>query len=124
MSTFHLSVTQKQTHIPQVGTLSASSGQLKKLSTFACKVFHLMCIIVVYKQTFIHFKNMLLTKFVEVPNTNIKEEVLSDFGYDLCYDMAQQYGHAQLVWYVSTEQELLRESIRTKIKPSTKGVVF
>ena len=32
-------------------------------------------------------------------NTNIKEEVLSDFGYDLCYDMAQQYGHAQLVWY-------------------------
>ena len=23
---------------------------------------------------------MLLTKFVEVPNTNIKEEVLSDFG--------------------------------------------
>ena len=58
-----------------------------------------MCIIVVYKQTFIHFKNMLITKFVEVPNTNIKEEVLSDFGYDLCYDMAQQYGHAQLVWY-------------------------
>ena len=42
---------------------------------------------------------MLITKFVEVPNTNIKEEVLSDFGYDLCYDMAQQYGHAQLVWY-------------------------
>ena len=30
---------------------------------------------------------------------NIQEEVLSDFGYDLCYDMAQQYGHAQLVWY-------------------------
>ena len=42
---------------------------------------------------------MLLTKFVEVPNTNIKEEVLSDFGCDMCYDMAQQYGHAQLVWY-------------------------
>ena len=42
---------------------------------------------------------MLLTKFVEVPNTNIKEEVLSDFGWDMCYDMAQQYGHAQLVWY-------------------------
>ena len=41
----------------------------------------------------------MLQKFVEVPNTNIQEEVLSDFGYDLCYDMAQQYGHAQLVWY-------------------------
>ena len=23
----------------------------------------------------------------------------NDFGYDLCYDMAQQFGHAQLVWY-------------------------
>ena len=42
---------------------------------------------------------MLLTKFVEVPNTNIREGVLSDFGWDMCYDMAQQYGHAQLVWY-------------------------
>ena len=42
---------------------------------------------------------MLITKFVEVPNTNIQEEVTNDFVYDLCYDMAQQYGHAQLVWY-------------------------
>ena len=42
---------------------------------------------------------MLITKFVEVPNTNIQEEVTNDFGYALCYDMAQQFGHAQLVWY-------------------------
>ena len=42
---------------------------------------------------------MFIQKFVEVPNKNIQEEVLSDFGYDLCYDMAQQYGHAQLVRY-------------------------
>ena len=70
---------------------------VKTLSTIA----RIFLKIVYYNsiQTFIHFKNMLLTKFVEVPNTNIKEEVLSDFGYDLCYDMAQQYGHAQLVWY-------------------------
>jgi len=25
---------------------------------------------------------MLITKFVEVPNTNIQEEVTNDFGYD------------------------------------------
>ena len=70
---------------------------VKTLSTFA----RIFLKIVYYNsiQTFIHFKNMLLTKFVEVPNTNIKEEVLSDFGWDMCYDMAQQYGHAQLVWY-------------------------
>ena len=36
--------------------------------------------------------------FIEVPNTNIKEPV-SGFCYDLLYDMAQQYGQAELVWY-------------------------
>ena len=41
----------------------------------------------------------MIQKFIEIPNTNIREEFLSDFAYDLLYDMAQQYGHAQLVWY-------------------------
>ena len=30
---------------------------------------------------------------------NNQRTVVNDFGYDLLYDMAQQYGHAQLVWY-------------------------
>ena len=42
---------------------------------------------------------MMIQKFIEIPNTIIIEPVLNDFGYDLLYDMAQQYGHAQLVWY-------------------------
>ena len=42
---------------------------------------------------------MMIQKFIEIPNTNIREEVLSDFAYDLLYDMAQQYGKAELVWY-------------------------
>ena len=42
---------------------------------------------------------MMIQKFIEIPNTNIIEEVLSDFAYDLLYDMAQQYGKAELVWY-------------------------
>ena len=41
---------------------------------------------------------MITEYFIEVPNTNIKEPV-EGFAYDLLYDMAQQYGHAQLVWY-------------------------
>lgn len=41
----------------------------------------------------------MIQKFVEVPNTTIKEPVTNDFGYDLCYDMAQEYGIAELVWY-------------------------
>ena len=42
---------------------------------------------------------MLVTKYVEVPNTNIQEEVTNDFGYDLCYDLAQEFGFAEVCWY-------------------------
>ena len=42
---------------------------------------------------------MMIQKFIEIPNTIIREPVVNDFGYDLLYDMAQQYGHAQLVQY-------------------------
>ena len=41
---------------------------------------------------------MNIEYFIEVPNTNIKEPV-SGFCYDMLYDMAQEYGHAELVWY-------------------------
>ena len=41
---------------------------------------------------------MITEYFIEVPNTNIKEPV-TGFAYDLLYDMAQQYGQAELVWY-------------------------
>ena len=41
---------------------------------------------------------MITEYFIEVPNTNIKEPV-TGFAYDLLYDMAQEFGHAQLVWY-------------------------
>ena len=41
---------------------------------------------------------MITEYFIEIPNTNIKEPV-EGFAYDLLYDMAQEYGHAQLVWY-------------------------
>ena len=34
---------------------------------------------------------MMIQKFIESPNTNIREEVLN---YDLLYDMAQQYGNS------------------------------
>ena len=43
-------------------------------------------------------KIMITEYFIEIPNTNIKEPV-EGFAYDLLYDMAQQYGRAELVWY-------------------------
>ena len=41
---------------------------------------------------------MIIDYFIEVPGTNIKEPV-DGFMYDTLYDMAQQYGIAELVWY-------------------------
>ena len=39
---------------------------------------------------------MLITKFVEVPNTNIREEVLPhQYEYDLLYSMAQEFGYSE-----------------------------
>ncbi len=40
----------------------------------------------------------MIEYYIEVPGTNIKESV-SGFAYDTLYDMAQQYGIAELVWY-------------------------
>ena len=57
---------------------------------------------------------MLITKFVEVPNTNIREEVLPhQYEYDLLYSMAQEFGHAELVWYALNGKELWRVSTPT-----------
>ena len=51
---------------------------------------------------------MLITKFVEVPNTNIKEEVLPhQYADDICYDLACIYGHAQVVWYALNGKRVL-----------------
>ena len=43
----------------------------------------------------------MIQKFIEIPNIPaIREPVaFGQFAYDLRYEMAQEYGHAQLVWY-------------------------
>ena len=42
----------------------------------------------------------MIQKLIEIPNTPIREAIpYGSFAYDVLYDMAQQYGHAQLVWY-------------------------
>ena len=42
----------------------------------------------------------MIQKSIEIPNTPIREAIpYGSFAYDVLYDMAQQYGHAQLVWY-------------------------
>ena len=54
---------------------------------------------------------MLITKFIEVPNTAIKEEVLpNQFADDLCYSMAQEYGYAEIVWYALNGKRVVEGS--------------
>ena len=51
---------------------------------------------------------MLITKFVEVPNTNIREEVLPhQYAEEICYNLACIYGHAQVVWYALNGKRVL-----------------
>ena len=49
----------------------------------------------------------MIQYFIEIPNTNIKEPV-SGFSHDLLYDMAQQYGQAELVWYALNGTRMLQ----------------
>ena len=43
----------------------------------------------------------MIQYFVEVPNTNIKEPVGQRLGdaWGICYDLAQENGFAEVVWY-------------------------
>ena len=48
---------------------------------------------------------------IEVPNTNVKETVLSmDEAEPICYDMAQEYGIAELVWYALNGKRVVEGS--------------
>ena len=43
---------------------------------------------------------MLIERFVEVPNTQIREPILaSQFADELCLMIAEDYGYAEVVWY-------------------------
>ncbi len=42
----------------------------------------------------------MIEYFVEVPNTNIRESVATlDDAYSICYDLAQEFGFAEVCWY-------------------------
>ena len=52
---------------------------------------------------------------VEVPNTNVKETVLSmDEAEPICYDLAQEYGIAEVVTYALNGTRVLHGSYTDK----------
>ena len=49
----------------------------------------------------------MIEYFVEVPNTGIQEPVRSlDDAYPMCYDLAQQFGFAEVCWYALNGKRL------------------
>ena len=52
-----------------------------------------------------------IQKFIEVPNTNIKEPVLShQFDSELCYQIAEDFGSAEIVWYALNGKRVVEGS--------------
>ena len=60
-------------------------------------------------------KKIMIQKFVEVPNTNIREEILpNQYEWDICYDMAQEHGYAEIVWYALNGKRVVEGSYSDK----------
>ena len=60
-------------------------------------------------------KKIMIQKFIEVPNTNIKEPVLRDqFADELCYHIAEDNGYAEVVWYALNGKRVVEGSYSDK----------
>ena len=56
---------------------------------------------------------------IEVPNTNIREERTSlDECWDICYDLAQEYGLAEVVFYALNGNRVVQDITQTLTKHS------
>ena len=54
---------------------------------------------------------MFIEKFVEVPNTQIREPILaSQFADELCLSSSADYGYAEVVWYALNGKRVVEGS--------------
>ena len=54
---------------------------------------------------------MQIQKFIEVPNTNIQEPVLShQWADELCLSISEDYGYAEVVWYALNGKRVVEGS--------------
>ena len=54
---------------------------------------------------------MFIEKFVEVPNTQIREPILaSQFADELCLSISEDYGYAEVVWYALNGKRVVEGS--------------
>ena len=60
----------------------------------------------------------MIEYFVEVPNTGIQEPVRSlDDAYPMCYDLAQQFGFAEVCWYALNGKRVTGVTTPTETNP-------
>ena len=54
---------------------------------------------------------MFIEKFVEVPNTQIREPILANqFADELCLSISEDYGYAEVVWYALNGKRVVEGS--------------
>ena len=52
-----------------------------------------------------------IEKFVEVPNTAIREPILANqFADELCLSISEDYGYAEVVWYALNGKRVVEGS--------------
>ena len=53
----------------------------------------------------------MIQKFVEVPNTGIREQILSyQFADELSLSISEDYGYAEVVWYALNGKRVVEGS--------------
>ncbi len=97
MSSSPLSVAHHLNHTHAQSTLTPS---LRNEHTYISFLIHIIPLFII-----------MFNYTIEVPNTNIREERSSlDECWDICYDMAQQFGRAEVVFYALNGNRVVQGS--------------
>ena len=97
MSSSPLSVAHHLNHTHAQSTLTPS---LRNEHTYIPFLIHIIPLFII-----------MFNYTIEVPNTNIREERSSlDECWDICYDMAQQFGRAEVVFYALNGNRVVQGS--------------
>ena len=97
MSSLPLSVAH---HLNRTLAQSTQTPSLRNEHTYISFLIHIIPLFII-----------MFNYTIEVPNTNIREERSSlDECWDICYDMAQQFGRAEVVFYALNGNRVVQGS--------------
>ena len=87
-------------HLNRIHAQSTQTPSLRNEHTYIPFLIHIIPLFII-----------MFNYTIEVPNTNIREERSSlDECWDICYDMAQQFGYAEVVFYALNGNRVVQGS--------------